>query len=391
MTAATLAVLTGAVGGALIVLLGLRLHEGMRALVQSRRQAHTDSLTGLANRRRMIEDLENALAPSRPESLVLIIFDLDGFKQYNEAFGHRAGDTLLARVGRNLRAAVSPHGVAYRVGGDEFCALVTAGGDGGHTITRMATSALSERGEGFEIHASCGRVALPSEASTASQALQLADTRLYASKMRSRRPAAAQQTCDALVQVLEERSPDLREHINEVAELAHEVGQAMELSAEDLDVLVRAAELHDVGKIAVPDAILQKPGALDEAEWDFLRQHTLVGERILCAAPALGAVAEVVRATHERFDGGGYPDGVVGEDIPLPARIIAVCDAYHAMTSERPYGRSIPRDEAIVELSRCGGGQFDPAVVGAFCRVMGAQGLERETVTPLQPKHGRAA
>jgi two-component system, cell cycle response regulator len=142
------------------------------------------------------------------------------------------------------------------------------------------------------------------------------------------------------------------------------------MSPEDLDEVARAAELHDVGKVAIPDAILNKPGPLDESEWNFMRRHTVIGERILLSAPALRPVARLVRSSHERWDGGGYPDGLRGDEIPLGARVVAVCDAFDAMTTERPYREPIPESQALAELRRCAGTQFDPMVVDAFCRVI---------------------
>jgi HD-GYP domain-containing protein (c-di-GMP phosphodiesterase class II) len=139
---------------------------------------------------------------------------------------------------------------------------------------------------------------------------------------------------------------------------------------DEVDVMVRAAELHDIGHMAVPDQILQKPGPLDSAERDFMRTHTLVGERILAAAPALQPVARLVRASHERWDGSGYPDGLAGKEIPLGARIIAVCDAYHAMTSDRVYQPPVDPPAALMELRRCAGTQLDPRVVAIFCEEM---------------------
>ena len=142
---------------------------------------------------------------------------------------------------------------------------------------------------------------------------------------------------EVLLAVLGEREPDLQRHMHDVAELARAVGTRLGLDAEDLDVVVRAAELHDIGKVAVPDTILHKPGPLDEAEWSFIRQHTIIGERIVGAAEALRPVGRVVRASHERWDGGGYPDGLAGEAIPLGARIVFACDAWDAMTCDRGY------------------------------------------------------
>jgi two-component system, cell cycle response regulator len=169
-----------------------------------------------------------------------------------------------------------------------------------------------------------------------------------------------------LLGLLREREPDLHDHVCEVGRLASLVGRRMRLSAEQLDELRRAAELHDVGKAAIPDAILNKPGPLDDHEWQFMRRHTLVGERILAAAPALAPVGEIVRSSHERWDGAGYPDGLADAEIPVGARIVHVCDAYHAMTADRPYSPAKAPEGALAELIRCAGTQFDPAVVEAF-------------------------
>jgi len=144
----------------------------------------------------------------------------------------------------------------------------------------------------------------------------------------------------------------------------------MGLEGEDLEILVRAAELHDVGKVAVPDAILHKPAALDPAEWAFIRRHTLIGEKIVAAAPDLVRVARLVRSSHENYDGTGYPDALKGREIPLGSRIIAVCDAYDAMTTDRPYRQAMDEPSALGELRRCAGSQFDPDVVERFCAVL---------------------
>jgi response regulator RpfG family c-di-GMP phosphodiesterase len=151
------------------------------------------------------------------------------------------------------------------------------------------------------------------------------------------------------------------------------------MTAEELDELERAALLHDVGKVGVPDAILEKPDALESSEWDFIRQHPILGERILNAAPAMRPVAVIVRATHERWDGGGYPDGLAEEKIPLGARIIAVCDAYDAMTTDRCYRGRRAKDAACRELRREAGRQFDPNVVGRLLEELHA--LEPSSMT----------
>jgi two-component system, cell cycle response regulator len=345
---------------------GLSFRENVVLLRHSRVEALTDGLSGLANRRQLMGDLESTLATASVESgQTLVFFDLDGFKAYNDAFGHNAGDALLTRLGRELDASVSGLGRAYRLGGDEFCLLLNGETSRDDAIVARAALALSERGEGFTVTASYGVVQIPSEAESSEAALQLADGRMYAHKD-SRRANSRRQARDVLVQVLAEREPELRRHMADVSQLAVRTGRELGLDPEELDVIARAAELHDIGKVAVPDDIIHKPEALDDVEWQIMRQHTLVGERILAAAPALKGVARLVRLSHERWDGAGYPDRLAGEDIPIGARIIAVCDAYDAITSERTYATARSHDQAIAELRRCAGGQFDPAVVDAF-------------------------
>jgi putative nucleotidyltransferase with HDIG domain len=181
-----------------------------------------------------------------------------------------------------------------------------------------------------------------------------------------RRPDAASESHEVLVRTLAERNGELGQHHDDVAELVVEVCRALGLAPEDVVAVRRAAELHDVGKLAIPDAILDKPGPLDEQEWEFMRRHTIIGERIVSSASSLRDVASIIRSSHERWDGAGYPDGLAGEAIPLGARIIAVCDAYDAMTTTRPYRRAMSLAGAMAELRRGAGRQFDGSVVAAF-------------------------
>jgi diguanylate cyclase (GGDEF)-like protein len=350
--------------------LALAFLENQRILSQTHTEARTDSLTGLRNRRSLLVDLEIQLGlASLGSPRALLLFDLDGFKEYNDAFGHPAGDGLLVRLAGRLVDAVGDSGDAYRLGGDEFCVLVTPGRDGIDPMLAACSAALQERGEGFEVSTSFGVVLMPEEADTPTVALQLADRRMYARKG-GRRMSAAHQSRDVLLRTLSERRPEMQLRLRDIGELALAVGRELHMGPEGLDEVARAAELHDVGKIAVPDAILDKPGALDPVEWSFMRRHPLIGERILLAAPALRPVARLVRSSHERFDGSGYPDGLRGDEIPLGARAVAVCDAFDAMTTERPYREPVAEADAIQELRRCAGTQFDPMVVEAFCRVI---------------------
>jgi diguanylate cyclase (GGDEF)-like protein len=332
-----------------------------------REQAFTDPLTGLGNRRSLRADLERRCASADTASpSLLLLFDLDGFKSYNDTFGHLAGDSLLALLGSRLSAAARPHGAAYRLGGDEFCVLMDVPDEHLSGTIASAADALTEHGEGFAIGPSYGAVLVPHEAANPDQALQRADERMYERKTGRRASAARDQVAEVLRRTMEVKQPQLGSHSSGVAQLAVAVARRLGMAGEQLDEVGRAAELHDVGKVGIPDRILNKPGPLDRAEWDFMRQHTILGERILSAAPALRPIAVIVRASHERWDGKGYPDGLAGEDIPAAARIVAVCDAYEAMTADRAYSPAIDPEDACDELRAMAGTQFAPEVVEAF-------------------------
>jgi diguanylate cyclase (GGDEF)-like protein len=351
--------------------MALAFHENQRVLLASRSEAVTDALTGMGNRRRLMKDLARAVEEAdTADPRLLALFDLNGFKRYNDTFGHPAGDHLLARLGQRLEKTMAPYGRAYRLGGDEFCALLRCAGTGPEPHLAAARAALTERGERFEVDSSLGFVMIPLEATSVEEALQIADRRMYSQKGQ-RRSSASRQTRDVLLTTLHERQPNLHAHLRDVADLSVAVGRRLGMSAEELDETARAAELHDVGKVAIPDAILDKPGPLDDEEWEFMRRHTIIGERILGSAPALAPVGKLVRSSHERYDGMGYPDGLLGDQIPLGARVVAVCDAYDAMTSDRSYRVSLSSAEALEELRHAAGAQFDPRVVQAFCEVHG--------------------
>jgi diguanylate cyclase (GGDEF)-like protein len=326
-------------------------------------QAMTDQLTGLGNRRRLKQDLE-ACFDGRRDAL-LALFDLNGFKHFNDRHGHLAGDRLLERLGAALAAAASPSGTAYRLGGDEFCVLLPYGAAGAATELGGAVAALTESGDGYTITTAYGVVLLPHEAADPETALQVADERMYAQK-RGRDATGQRHAADALMDALASRAPGLRDHAAEVGALAVDTGRRLGLDDHTLGELELAAELHDIGKVAVSDAILEKPGPLDALEWEIVRRHTVLGQELLEATEALRPLAPIVRASHERWDGGGYPDRLSGDAIPLGARIIAVCDAYDAMTSDRSYRRRLPGELALEELAATAGTQFDPDVVEAF-------------------------
>ncbi len=354
-------------GGATLVVAAIRLvvgaRENQRLLHRLGRDSVTDPLTGLGNRRRLYADLERVVEEPGNH---LALFDLDGFKAYNDAFGHTVGDALLRTFGRQLRLTAARSGRAYRLGGDEFCVVIEHQGADVEGIVLALREALHERAQHFEITASCGVVELGREATVANDALRIADQRMYAEKGDRARVSREQEAHDLLLSVLREHEPDLEGHCEGVAARAAEVAERLGCDEAERKAIARAAQLHDIGKVAIPEAILRKPGPLTDEEWQVMRDHTLIGERILSAVPPLQEVAALVRSSHERWDGCGYPDRLDGEAIPLGSRIIFVCDAFDAMTEDRAYQPARSREEALRELRSGAGSQFDPQVVEAF-------------------------
>jgi hypothetical protein len=318
---------------------------------------HTDRETGLPDGRRLLADLEHR--PAEPFALELIALRApDGVAQ---PFLLADDPDLASRMGAELRAtAENAGGYAYSVGSTVF-ALVTPAGVGPALQHRLGATAPSLNGSLVQ-----ARVDVPQDVLPGRAALVLGMDRLRGrSGVHPLSPA--RQSRDVLLQLLAARDVSgvgaRRPH---VAAHAVAVARRLGLSLEQIDVLVRAAELQDVGKLVLPDSVLTKEGALTPEEWEVVRGHPIAGEKIIAAAPALEPVARLVRSCYERFDGSGYPDRLHGEDIPLGARIIAVCVAYDAMTSKRPYREPLSPAAAVAELQACAGRQFDPDVVAAF-------------------------
>lgn len=382
-----LTLLIGLIGGLLTLGLLWRVERGLdatrRAASLSRqaarlgREASHDLLTGLPNRRRLLRDLADVLDAQQPTALALI--DLDGFKTYNDTFGHVQGDLLLERFGANLAAAVDRSRV-YRLGGDEFCALLPDDERLSASLNAIR-DALEEQGDSFVVTASYGVVHLPTEASDATDALRIADTRMYQTK-RGGRTSTISQTSELARAVIAEHDLGLHQHSNGVAAMAEAIGTQLRLDPDQLVDLRRVADLHDIGKVGVPRTILDAPSPLSKQEWQFIHQHTLIGERILASAPALAPIARLVRSTHERYDGTGYPDQLAGDEIPLLSRIVFVCDSWDAMTKGwRPYRTLLTSERAQAELRNCAGTQFDPAIVDAALTV-----IRHQLQHPHQPR-----
>ena len=361
MGAAPLAMLGVAL--VIIVLAGVSLRAARRELEI---QATTDALTGLGNRRKLHADLDRRVKSARAdEPAVLTLFDLNGFKNYNDAFGHPAGDALL-RSGspcpkRSLHSTAPPTAPA---------ATSSASSPTRRDSTRWSRQRAPhcrrpERASPSRPHSARSSPSTP--ATPPRQCARPTRPCTHRSTLSAPTPAARATTSSS---ALAERHPDLSDHLDGVTELATDVARRVGIDGEALTQLRHAASLHDIGKVAIPDAIITKATALDDDEWAFMRRHTLIGERIIAAAPALGRAAKLVRSSHEAFDGSGYPDALAGVEIPLGARIIAVCDAFDAMISNRPYSPAKTTGQALAELRRCAGTQFDPTIVAVFEQVI---------------------
>jgi HD-GYP domain-containing protein (c-di-GMP phosphodiesterase class II) len=340
--------------------------------------ARSDHITGLENRQRLEADI-GMVAQSGLGSHVLVLFELEGLQAYNDRLGFAAGDELLRGFAVNLVSSVAPlGGTAYRSDGGRFAVLAPASSSQLGEMVLAATASLRGDGSGMSLGTTYGEVAIPEEAQEPAFALQIAGQRLAAHKQRQHR-SARRQAHAVLIAALSARRPDLRDHLRVVAYRAIALGRRLGMGREEIDDVALAAELQDVGLLAVPESVLEKEG-LDEIERAMVRSHTAEGARIVAAAPGLTSVARLVRSSAEHFDGSGYPDGLGGETIPLGSRVIAVSVAFAAMTERRPYREPVSPGEALAELRRNSGSQFDPRVVEAL-----AQDLAEEAVPAVAP------
>lgn len=363
--------------------------ERVRQLERERASSATrDSVTRLltvdAFREAATRELARTRRSGAPVSLALV--DIDGFRELNAGRGAAVGDVALAAVAQALRGVTRTTDVLGRTGADELAVLMP---DTSLAGAVACAQRLVERVEADEIP----EVGLLTVSAGAAQHQRLGSIeallgRAAAGLDRARRAGGARvdaglavtspgdedesihnphaDVIEALAVTLLERDRYTGEHSESVVAMARSVGRAMGLQLQDIERLGAAALLHDIGKVAIPDHILNKPAKLSEEEWVLMREHPVIGWRILQAVPGLGTVARIVRHEHESFDGSGYPDGLVGDAIPVGSRIILACDTYHAMTSDRPYRARMPHADAVHELARCAGTQFDPRVTEAL-------------------------
>jgi two-component system cell cycle response regulator len=368
--------------------------------------ARTDALTGLLNRRGFQElmevETERALRSSRP--LAIIVGDLDHFKHLNDRFGHAAGDLALRRFAEVASSASRRIDAVARIGGEEFALLLPETEQHAAYLLaerlRRAVKEPSPAGEGDLPTVSFGVASFPTHASDAEALMHAADQALYAAKAMGRDrsviynpevlasvlggrldPVAGNEHLSAvlvLAETLDLRDSGTSSHSQTVGRLAALIAKALGLDDARVERIRLAGILHDIGKIGIPDWILHKPGKLDEAEWAEVRKHPEMGARIAASAK-LDDISEWILCHHERVDGRGYPGGLPADEIPVEAKILAVADAYEAMTAERVYKHAMPAEAAERELRDQSGTQFDAAVVDALMAAIAVQSVPQRT------------
>ncbi len=366
--------------------------ENTRLFAKSEEAARVDSVTGLFNRRHFDERLRSEIdRHSRyGDILSILMLDLDNFKKYNDTYGHLAGDRLLAQAGNIISSAIRSSDLAFRYGGDEFAVILP----NSPTMDAFSVAERIREKIGFEmasrqldISISIGVASWPGDGSTLDELCYAADMALYYAKHTGQNrtsvasrtlfslsePAVSAKTEDealstiyALAATLEARDKYTYGHSRRVSRYSVAVAEAMNLPPEQVALISAAALLHDIGKIGIPDSVLNKSEKLLDEEWEMLKQHPRLSATIIGHVPSLSACLAAIRHHHERWDGKGYPAGLKAEAIPLEARILCVTDAFEAMISDRPYRGPLSFKQAIAELKRCAGSQFDPGIVRIF-------------------------
>jgi two-component system, cell cycle response regulator len=367
----------------LIVTVFVRMVETNRrqsqTLAKQRRDALNDQVTGLRNRGSLEADL-HAAAAAPGEGWVLVLLELEGIEAHNDRLGYNAGDEVLRGCARQLVDAVVPlEGIAYRVAASRLAVLVPIGGRELGEVVLAATGSLQSDDRDTAVGLSYGEVRIPAEAMDPDAAFQVVGRRLAAHRQRRHR-SARRQAHAVLMAALGARDPELRDRLRIAAYRAIALARRFDLDRERIDDIALAAELQEIGLLAVPEVVLRKETGLDEVETAMIRSHTVEGERIIAAAPGLASVAALVRSSAEHYDGSGYPDGLAGDAIPLGSRLISVAVAFAAMTSPRSGREPMGHGEALAELRRNSGSQFDPRVVEALAR-----DVAEETVPAVTP------
>lgn len=329
-----------------------------------------DKLTGAYSRayfEQTLADFLNALALPA----VLIMADFNGLKLINDTFGHEKGDELLINGVKAVQAGIAEDGVIVRWGGDEFIILMPhkTVDEAEKLIEKIKAQLNLFRPEAVPLNISFGTAAIEDKNRELGELIKLAEDKMYSNKL-----SESRETRKAIIKFLEkllwDKDYQTEEHVMRLKSLAVLIGGEIGLSSREMVDLAQVALLHDIGKIGIPTEILNKSGALTEDEWRLLKKHSEIGYRITQASRELAHISEAILAHHEWWDGSGYPQGLKGEEIPLYARIVSIVDSYDVMTNERPYKQKVRACDAIAEINKWSGIQFDPQLVAVFNKMM---------------------
>ena len=328
--------------------------------------SYHDHLTGLYNRRYFEQELKNL---DTPENLPLsiIMFDVNGLKLVNDSFGHDLGDVLLKKSAEAIKKACREDDIAARIGGDEFVVLLpkTAASEALQISNYIKELASNEKVANMELSISYGYDTKKTDNQSIIEIIANAENHMYRHKLYERSSIRSKIT-DLIMNTLFEKSGREAAHSNRVSIICQSISSKLNMGKDAVNKMKIAGLIHDIGKIGVDERILNKPGSLTAEERGFIERHPEIGWRLLSSTDEFSELAKYVLSHHENWDGTGYPNGLKGETIPLEARIISVADTYDAMTSERSYRKKMSREEAVKELKRCSGTQFDPMIVDVF-------------------------
>lgn len=330
--------------------------------------SYNDALTGLYNRRfyseRIVELKDDMFNP-----VSVILCDINGLKIMNDAFGHTAGDDLLIEVSNLLKQTFSDKGYVCRIGGDEFVVFLpnTQLHSAQYYIEKMKRSLEKKSLHGMSISVSFG-VSVKGDQEDIHEVLRIVEEQMYKNKL-FEVTSHRSESIKTILNTLHEKNPREEKHSKRVSEICIQIGRKLHMKSEELQLLKAISNLHDIGKIAIDEAIINKPGKLNDAEWEIIKRHPEIGYRIISTSPEYAEIAYDILSHHEKWDGTGYPRAIAGENIPIRARIISIADAYDAMVSERPYRVPKTHEEAIAEIKKYSGTQFDPNLVEVFCEI----------------------